>query len=122
MIKKIIFLLQVIGIPILTLAILHLPFWIIAKKKKRFDKLDYFYPFIPMSFYFLLNFLEVSQQSLSNIAIEIPTIAFVTLIGYIVKVFYPFAGKPRKNNTKILIGILLIFVFLLCIFMPFFPE
>jgi len=126
MLYQILFLLQVIGIPLMVLAILHLPFWIFAKKKKRITRLDYAYPFIPVLswvvFSTLFEILGIVAKSLSNLAFEIFIVMIVTLIGYIIKVFIPFPQEKQKKVILALSLIVLIFVLLLSLFMPLLPE
>jgi hypothetical protein len=126
MIEQITFLLQVIGIPFVILTILHLPFWIVAKKKNKITKLDYFYPFVPilawMIFSILFETLGIVAKSLSNLGIELFIIMIVTFIGYIVKVFIPFSQEKQKKAIIILYCIVLSFVLLLILFMPLLPE
>jgi hypothetical protein len=126
MIEQIIFLLQVIGIPLAVLAVLHLPFWIFAKKKKRITRLDYAYPFVPVLFWVtfstIFEALNIVAKSLSNLAFEIFIVMIVTLTGYIIKVFIPFPQEKQKNVILVLYLIIFIFVLLLSLFMPLLPE
>jgi hypothetical protein len=111
--------LQLLGIPLLILALLHLPFWLVTKKKNKITKFDLVYPFIPMLFYFTLVMTGLSKQSLGNYVIEAPVIILLTLIGYIINTFFSFKSK------RILVYILAIIFLLIIIFvlsMPLIPE
>ncbi len=101
---------------ILTLVILHLPLWYLAKKKNIFSKFDYLFPFIPAIFYVILNISGIGNQSLSNFLVELSIVVFATIVGYSVKVF------SRHKNIKLILGILVSFVVLLVLLMPHIPE
>jgi hypothetical protein len=110
------FLLQ-IGLTILVLLLVFfLPLFIIARKRKIIEKIDYYFPFIPILFYLLLNTLGVSKQSLVNLAIETLVVIVATAIGFGIKVFTPF------KKSRIILIFLLVFVLLLCLFMPLYLE
>jgi len=126
MFEKIIFLFQAIGIPIIVLGILHLPFWMIVKKKKVITKLDYIYPLVPILSWVLLSSvfeaLNVAPKSIANIFFELLVIVIVSLLGYIIRTFIPISkGKEDKSMINLYI-IIISFVFLFSLFMPLLPE
>ena len=110
------FLIQTIGTVLLILIVLHIPLWYIAKKKKIVKKFDYFFPFIPLVFYLIINIIGISKQSISNLIYELVVVVLVTTIGYGVKVY-----SKYKNLKNILIAIL-IFIILFVLSMPLIKE
>jgi hypothetical protein len=109
-------LIQVALITTIVLVLFHLPLWYIAKKKNTFSRFDYLFPFIPALFYSILNISGIGNQSLSNFIIELSIVISATVIGYSVKVFSVY------KNSKIILGILLLFTLLLTLLMPHIAE
>jgi hypothetical protein len=105
------FLLQIVLTILALLVVFFLPLFLIARKKKLVEKLDYYFPFIPILFYLLLNVLGISKQSLTNFAIETLVVIIATAIGFGIKVFTPF------KKSRIILIILLVFVLLFCLSM-----
>jgi hypothetical protein len=111
--------LQLLGIPLLVIALLHLPFWLIAKKRNKITKFDFAYPFLPMVLYFSLLVTNVYNPSLANYAIEVPVIILTTLVGYVISIFFSF----KSNKTLVyILAIMLLFVIIFVLSMPAIPE
>jgi len=110
------YLLQITLTIIGLLLVLFLPLFLIARKRKIVERIDYFFPFIPILFYLLLNMLGISKQSLTNLGIETLVVIVATVVGFGIKVFTPF----KKSQTILIL--LLVFVLLFCLFMPLILE
>jgi len=107
---------EIIGGILVLIIGLHLPLWFVAKKRNVFKKLDYVFPFIPITFYLILNALGISKQSITNLAIEVAVIVLITFIAYIIKIF------TKYKNIKLLLGVLFTFIVLFVLIMPLIKE
>jgi len=126
MLEQISFLAQVIGVPVVILLVLHLPFWIINKKKNRITKLDYAYPFAAvLSWVFfasLVDSLNLAGKSIANIFFELLLVVIVSFMGYIAKTFIPTSEKNKNKAISILYVGMVAFVIILTLCMPLIPE
>jgi hypothetical protein len=115
------FILEIIGMIVITTSLLSIPFWITAKLKKRSNNFNFWCPFVPVSFWVILTAAGVGAQSLSNF-IEILVINIFTLITCTsVLILHFWSLRSRKGKVFTLI-ILLLFTILIRLFMPIIPE
>ncbi len=119
------FLFQVILMSFGATLLVHLPLWVLAKKNKEFDKIDYFYSFLSVLFYLLcVSILDIftDSKSLTNLFLELVEVILLTTVLYVMKIFRLFKKIKKSNSLSILFSATVVFILAIYFLTPSLPE
>ncbi|GEM_PF-3904677 len=119
------FIIQITGIALLIILVSLIPLWIFAKKRNRFNNIDYALVLLPSVFLIITSIFEtlnITAKSLSNLFFELAIYIFAIVVGYGLKIFLPNLGNNQRKNSIVLLIALFFFAIIFTLLMPLLPE